>query len=78
MLDQMVVIYCLCDETLKALNFKDDLQCKMTTAEIVTFSLMSAIIFGGDYRKSRLMAMYTEVSSKFGFVASRKLPGLNP
>jgi len=58
MLDQMVVIYCLCDETLKALNFKDDLQCKMTTAEIVTFSLMSAIIFGGDYRKSRLMAMY--------------------
>lgn len=58
MLDQMVVIYCFCDEILKTLKFKDDLQCKMTTAEVMTFSLMSAMIFGGNYRISRLMAMY--------------------
>jgi len=58
MLDQMVVIYCFCDEIVKTLNYKDDLQCKMSTAEIMTFSLMSAMIFGGNYRTSRLMAMY--------------------
>lgn len=64
MLDQMVVIYCLCDEVLKTLNFKDDLQCKMTTAEVMTFSLMSAMIFGGNFRISRLMAMHHRYFSK--------------
>ena len=31
MLDQMIVIYCLCDEVTKTLGIADDIQCKMTT-----------------------------------------------
>jgi len=32
MLDQTIVIYCICDEVSKSLNIKDDSQCKMSTA----------------------------------------------
>lgn len=58
MLDQTVAIYYFCDELLKSLNFKDDPQCKMTTAEVMTFTLMSAMIFNCNYRTSRLMALH--------------------
>ena len=54
----MVVIYCLCDEVLKTLQFNDDPQCKMSTAEVMTFSLMSAMIYQGNYQKSRLIALH--------------------
>jgi hypothetical protein len=30
MLDQMTVIYCICDEVFKSFNVKDDVQCKMS------------------------------------------------
>jgi len=56
MLDQIVVIYCICDEVSKSLNIKDDSQCKMSSAEIMTFAILSANLYGGDYRKTRLVA----------------------
>jgi len=58
MLDQTIVIYCICDEISKTLRIKDDLQCKMTHAKIMAFALMSATLFGGDYRRAHLMARY--------------------
>ena len=64
MLDQMVVIYYFCDELLKTLNFKDDPQCKMTTAEVMTFTLMSSMIYNCNYRTSRLMALHHRYFSK--------------
>ncbi|MBT3394673.1 MAG: transposase [Waddliaceae bacterium] len=36
MLDQAIVIFCICDEASKSLNIKDDSQCKMSTAEVMT------------------------------------------
>ena len=56
MLDQVTVIYCICDEVVKALNIKDDSQCQMSSSEIMTFALMSAMLYGCDYRKTRLVA----------------------
>ena len=58
MLDQTVVIYCICDELIRFLNIKDDPQCKMSTAEIITFAIMSAILYGSDYKKTRLVASH--------------------
>ena len=56
MLDQVIVTYCICDEVTKALNIKDDIQCKMSSAEIMTFVLMSATIYGCNYQRTRLIA----------------------
>jgi len=57
MLDQTEVIYCICNEVLRALNISDDLQCKMSTSEIMTFSIMSGMIYGCNYRLTRLMSL---------------------
>lgn len=54
--EQIITIYCLCDEVVKSLEIKDDLQCRMNTAEIMTFALLSAIHYRGDYRLTCLVA----------------------
>jgi len=56
MLDQVIVIYCICDEVVKTLGIKDDIQCKMSTVEVMTFAIMSAQLYGGNYRRTRLVA----------------------
>jgi len=53
MIDQMIITYCICDEVVKTFNIKDDIQCKMSTAEIMTFAITSAILYGGNYRITR-------------------------
>ena len=58
MFDQMIVIYCICDEVTKTLHITDDVQCKMTTAEVMTFALFAAMLYGGDYRRSHLVARH--------------------
>jgi hypothetical protein len=54
---QAIFIYCLSDEILSNLNFKDDPQCKMTSAEVVTFVIISALHYQCNYRKTRLVAL---------------------
>jgi len=56
-LDQTIVIYCICDEVLKSLDLSDDKQCKMSTAEVMAFSIMSGMLYGYNYRLTRLMSL---------------------
>lgn len=51
---QIIFIYCLCDEILKANRHSDDPQCKMYTAEIMTFCITASLYFGGNFAKTRL------------------------
>jgi len=44
---EIVFLYCLSDDLLRYLGIEDDLQCKMTSAEIVTVALVAARFFGG-------------------------------
>jgi len=57
MLDQTIVTYCICDEVCKGLLIKDDSQCKMSTAEVMTFAILAASMFYCDYRRTRLVAL---------------------
>ena len=52
MLYQITAIYCICDEIFQMLNIKDDIQSKMSNAEVVTFALISALHYGGNYHKT--------------------------
>lgn len=51
---QIIFIFCLCEEFLKQTGFKDDHQCKMSAAEVMTFALTAALFFQGNFRRTRL------------------------
>jgi hypothetical protein len=51
--DTITTIYCLCDEFLKAIDHRDDPQVRLTTAEVMTVSLVAATFFGANIDKSR-------------------------
>lgn len=44
----IVTYYCLCDDLLQALHHRDDPQCHMSDAEVMTVALVAARFFGGN------------------------------
>jgi hypothetical protein len=55
MINKVITIYCVCDEVIRSFGILDDPQCRMSSAEIMTFAITSASIYGCDYKKSRLV-----------------------
>ena len=53
MTTQIITIYCACDDFLQATGWRDDVQAQMSTAEVMTVSLVAAAIFDGNQEKSR-------------------------
>ncbi len=45
----IVAVYCLCADMLAALHHRDDRQCHLTDAEVMTIALVAALFFGGNY-----------------------------
>ena len=58
------MIYAICDEVTQSLNIKDEDQCKTSTAEVMTFAILSAVIYGADYRKIRRIVSSQRYFSK--------------
>jgi len=54
MTEQIITIFCIVDDVLKAISHKDDIQVKMKTSEIITTALVAAKFFGGVYEKARM------------------------
>jgi len=50
---QIVAVYCLCDDLLKALNHHEDPQCKMSDAEVMTVAITAMLYFRGNFETSR-------------------------
>jgi hypothetical protein len=50
---QIITIFCLCDDMLKAFHHRDDPQCQMTDAEVMTTAISAAIFFSGNFEKAR-------------------------
>ena len=44
--------YCSCDDFLISEGWRDDPQCTMSTAEVMTAALTAAAFFSGSYEKS--------------------------
>lgn len=51
--NQIVVIFCFCDDVLKAIHHHEDKQCKMSDAEVMTTSIVGAMFFGGNMERAR-------------------------
>ena len=62
--EQAIGIFCICDEVIKCFGILDDPQCKMSTAEVATFALISATQHQGNYRTTRLVSAYHRYFSK--------------
>ena len=50
----ITTIYCLCDDLLIAMDHHDDRQSRLSSSEIMTIALVSAIYFGGNFEKGRV------------------------
>ena len=47
------IIYVISDEVLRLLKVNDDNQSKMSNAEVITFAILTARFFVGNYKKAR-------------------------
>jgi hypothetical protein len=50
---KIILVYCLCADWLIAMNHREDPQCTMSDAEVMTTALVAAIFFGGNYKLAR-------------------------
>ena len=56
---KIILIFCICDDLLKSLHIKDDSQAKMSSSEIITLAIVSALFFGGNFSfASRFLYSY--------------------
>jgi len=51
--DEIVAIYCLCDDILKAINHRGDIQQQMSDAEVMTTAIVAMLYYGGNFEKAR-------------------------
>ena len=49
------IVYVIADEVLRILNVIDDPQSKMSNAEVITFAIITAKFFSGNYKLARYM-----------------------
>lgn len=54
MQDTILTIYCLCDDFLKAVDYRDDSQTKFTTAQVMTVPLVACCFFGGNVNQAHI------------------------
>lgn len=50
-----ILIYCLCDDYLRAIQHVEDSQCRMSDAEVMTTALVAAPLFRRNYAQARWM-----------------------
>jgi len=51
---EITIIYMLCDELTRTMDIKEDIQIKMSNAEVMTVVLTSARFFGGNIRNASI------------------------
>lgn len=52
---QALVIYCITDDILKAMNHQQNSQQKMTDAQVITTAIVAMRFFSGNFEKARLL-----------------------
>jgi hypothetical protein len=56
---QIIVVFCLCGDLLKALQHYEDPQCQMSDAEVMTTAIVAMLYFKGNFRlASQYMCEY--------------------
>lgn len=50
---QIIIIFCVIDDILKSIKFSDNMQVKISTAEVMTIAITAGLIFAGNHEKAR-------------------------
>jgi len=50
---QVITVYCICDDLVKFFEIKEDVQIKMSTAEVLTTAITAAMFFAGNQERAR-------------------------
>lgn len=50
---EIIIIYCVCDDYLKSIHHRENPQCLMSDAEVMTVALVAALYFGGNFALAR-------------------------
>ncbi len=53
--DYATVVYVISDDLLRSLKVKDDPQVHMTNAEVITFAILAAKLFYGNFKRARFI-----------------------
>src|ERR671930_1821536 len=53
--DKIIATFCLCDDLLKAMQHKEDRQCQMNDAEVMTTACIASLCFRGNQESARAM-----------------------
>jgi hypothetical protein len=53
--DKIIATFCLCDDLLKAMHHREDRQCQMNDAEIMTTAFVASLFFRGNHESARAM-----------------------
>lgn len=51
---KLIVTYVVCDDVVKSLGIKEDVQAKMNTAEVMTTAIIAAAEYSGNFEKARI------------------------
>lgn len=51
---QIIITYCICDEIVKNLGLREDIQIKMSRAEVLTTAITASMFFGGNHERARV------------------------
>ena len=60
---KIVAIFCIIDDIVKALGFRDDPQCLMSSSEVLSAAVISHLFFGGNYSKTLTFLAHASVFS---------------
>ena len=50
---EIVAVFCLCDDMLKAIYHYEDPQCQMSDADVMTTAIVAALYYGGNIQRAR-------------------------
>jgi len=77
---QIVAVFCLVDDILKAMRHTEDGQCEMSDAEVMTTAIVAALFCGGNYAQAcRMLASLGYVPRMLGKSRfSRRLHRIKP
>ncbi len=53
--EQIIAVYCLCDDLLQAMHHQEDPQCHMSDAEVITTAFTAALFFRGKHESARAL-----------------------
>jgi hypothetical protein len=63
--EQAIAIFCVCEEVVKSYGFSENRNYKMTTAEVMTFAIISALHYLADYSSTRLVVSVLNIFPRF-------------